>query len=217
MKYLRILLLVAGIALIGGSAFFLVKNHMRAAEAHGWPRAQARIVASEVRTLHRTEVGNEGDFMPAVRFDYVVNGRTFHGDTIWLDERRSFGSQNVAARELAFLEVGTETEVLYNPANPREAALIVEERAWPNIFLLVLGVMLAGIGWGLWRMRPPPKPMPQAQPQPQPQPQPQGQMQMPPQMQKPPQAQMPGQGQAQPQMQFSIGAAAPRPEATPQG
>jgi hypothetical protein len=158
MKYLRILMLVAGMALIAGSGFFLVKNHMRAAEAHGWPRAQGRILASEVRTIHAQEVGNAGDFLPYVRYDYRVNGRVFQGETIWLDERRSFGSANVAARELAFLEAGTTAEVMYNPANPREAALIVEERAWPKIFLLVLGLLLAGSGWWLRRLEPPKPP-----------------------------------------------------------
>ncbi|HYD11286.1 MAG TPA: DUF3592 domain-containing protein [Allosphingosinicella sp.] len=156
MKYLRILMLAAGLILIAGSAGFLVKNHLRASEARAWPRAQGRIVESQVRTLHATELGNEGDFMPYVRYDYAVNGRIFHGDTIWLDERRSFGSANVAARELAFLETGTAVDVRYNPADPREAALNVEENAWPKIFLLMLGVLLFGLGRWLRRRLPPP-------------------------------------------------------------
>jgi hypothetical protein len=157
MKYLRILMLAAGLILIGGSAFFLVKNHLRAAEARAWPVAQGRVVESRVRTLHAQEIGNTGEYMPWVRYDYVVQGRTLHGDTIWLDDaRRSFGSANVAARELAFLETGTAVEVRYNPANPREAALTIEEHAWPKIFLLVLGVILAGVSWWLRRILPPP-------------------------------------------------------------
>ncbi len=156
MKYLRILLLAAGLILIAGSAFFLVRNHLRAAEARAWPSAQGRIVESRIRTIHVQEVGNTGDFMPYVRYDYVVEGRTLHGDTIWLDERRSFGSANVAARELAFLEAGTAIEVKYNPANPGEAALTIEENAWPKIFLLMLGALLAGLGWWLRRLAPPP-------------------------------------------------------------
>lgn len=156
MKYLRILMLAAGLVLIGVSGFFLVKNHLRAAEARAWPIAQGRVMASQVRILHAQEVGDTGDFMPWVRYDYVVGGRTFHGDTIWLDDaRRSFGSANVAARELAFLETGTAIEVRYNPADPREAALTIEEHAWPKIFLLVLGVFLAGLGWWLRRLQPP--------------------------------------------------------------
>ena len=157
MKYLRILLLAAGLALVAGSTFFLVKNHLRAAEARAWPIAQGRVVESRVSTLHAAEVGNTGEFMPRVRYDYVVQGRAFHGDTIWLDDaRRSFGSANVAARELAFLETGTQVEVRYNPANPREAALTIEEHAWPKILLLFLGVVLAGLGWWLRRLLPTP-------------------------------------------------------------
>jgi hypothetical protein len=155
MKYLRILLLAAGLILVAGSAGFLVRNHLRAAEARAWPSAQGRIVESRVRTIHPQEVGTSGDFMPTVRYDFVVQGRTFRGDTIWLDERRSFGSVNVAARELAFLEAGSTVEVKYNPANPREAALTIEENAWPKIFLLMLGALLAGLGWWLRRLAPP--------------------------------------------------------------
>jgi hypothetical protein len=156
MKYLRILMLVAGMSLMATSGFFLIRNHMRAAEARAWPRAQARILASEVRTLHAQEVGNTGDFLPYVRYEFVVRGRTYRGDTLWLDERRSFGSANVAARELAFLQAGTETGVMYNPADPREAALGVEENAWPKILLLFVGMLLASLGWWMRRLTPPP-------------------------------------------------------------
>lgn len=156
MKYLRILLLAGGLSLIAGSGFFLVKNHLRAAEARAWPTAQGRIVESQVRTIHAQEVGNAGDFLPYVRYDYAVQGRAFRGDTIWLDERRSFGSANVAARELAFLEAGTAVEVKYNPENPREAALTIEENAWPKIFMLLGGILLAGLGWWLRGLAPPP-------------------------------------------------------------
>ena len=142
MKYLRIAVLIAGLIMLGAGITLFAKNSLRAAEARNWPRAQARITESRVETLHRHEVGNAGDFMPHVRYDYVVQGRTFHGATLWLDERRSFGSANVAARELAFLETGTEAEVLYNPRDPREAALMVDKPTWRYLFLALLGALL---------------------------------------------------------------------------
>ena len=143
MKYLRIVMLLAGVAMIAGGAFFFTRNYLRTVETRSWPHAQARITESRVETLHQQEVGNSGDFMPHVRYDYVVQGRTFHGDTLWLDERRSFGSANVAARELAFLETGTEAEVLYNPRDPHEAALMVDKPTWRYFFLALLGALLA--------------------------------------------------------------------------
>ena len=146
MKYLRIAVLVLGIALmIGGSAVF-ARNYLRTVETRNWPRTQARITDSRVDTLHRQEVGNEGDFLPHVRYDYVVQGRTLHGDTLWLDERRSFGSANVAARELAFLETGSQVEVLYNPQDPREAALMVDKPTWRYVLLALLGGLFVWLG-----------------------------------------------------------------------
>lgn len=155
MKYLRIVMLVVGMTMMAGSATFLIKNYMRGAEARGWPRVQARIVESRVMTIHAQEVGNAGDFLPHVRYDYAVRGRAFHGETIYLDERRSFGSANVAARELAFLEAGSEVEVMYNPHDPQEAALIVDKPTWRYFFLFLFGGLLTRLGWPRRRAKAP--------------------------------------------------------------
>jgi len=148
MKYLRIAVLMAGVIMLGAGAGLFARNYLRTAETRNWPRAQARITESRVETLHRQEVGNAGDFMPHVRYDYAVRGQNFHGDTLWLDEQRSFGSANVAARELAFLEAGTAVEVMYNPQDPREAALMIDKPTWRYFFLALLGALLT------WLARP---------------------------------------------------------------
>jgi hypothetical protein len=169
MKYLRIAVLLAGVILLAGGGFLFASNYLRSAEVRNWPRTQARITESRVDTLHRQEVGNAGDFMPHVRYDYVVRGQTFHGDVLWLDEHRSFGSANVAARELAFLEAGTEVEVMYNPQDPHEAALMIDKPSWRYFFLALLGLLFVRLGWGFWRMQPgPQQPMPQPGMQPRP-------------------------------------------------
>jgi hypothetical protein len=200
MKYLRIVMLLAGVALMAWGATVLVRNQLRGAEVHGWPRAEGRITLSRVDTLHRQEVGNEGDFYPHVRYDYVVNGRTFHGETLYLDEHRSFGSANVAARELVFLEVGAPAEVMYNPQNPREAALIVDKPTWRYFFIFLFGALLSWLSWRLRKVQPrpamqPPMPgLPPGMPGLPPGMQGQPQLQVQPGMQAPPQrqAQLPG-------------------------
>lgn len=201
MKYLRIVMLLAGVALMAWGGIVLVRNQLRGAEVHGWPRAEGRITLSRVDTLHATEVGNAGDFYPHVRYDYVVNGRTFHGETLYLDEHRSFGSANVAARELVFLEVGAQAEVLYNPQNPQEAALIVDKPTWRYFFIFLFGALLTWLCWRLRKIQPR-QPMPQMQPQMggRPQMQPQPQLQVQPGMQAPPQMQpqLPGGQGSQP-------------------
>jgi hypothetical protein len=191
MKYLRIVMLLAGVALMAWGAVVLVRNQLRGAEVHGWPRAQGRITLSRVDTLHATEVGNAGDFYPHVRYDYTVHGRTFHGDTMYLDEHRSFGSANVAARELVFFETGADVEVMYNPADPQEAALVVDKPTWRYFFIFLFGGLLAALAWRLRKVQPRPQPMPQPQGQPQPHMQAQAQLQAQPQ----PQPQLPPGGQ----------------------
>jgi len=95
MKYLRIAVLLVGMVMVIGGGTLFARNYLRTAEVRNWPRTQARITDSRVDILHRQEVGNAGDFMPHVRYDYAVHGQRFRGDTLWLDERRSFGSANV--------------------------------------------------------------------------------------------------------------------------
>ena len=154
MKYLRIVMLLVGMAMVIGGGALFAKNYARTVATGNWPRAQARVTESRVETLHRQEVGNAGDFMPHVRYDYVVRGRTFRGDTLWLDEHRSFSSANVAARELAFLEAGTEVEVIYNPQDPREAALMVDKPTWRFFFLALLGALLSWVARPKRRAKP---------------------------------------------------------------
>jgi hypothetical protein len=129
-----------------------------------------------------------------------VQGRTLHGDTLWLDEHRSFGSANVAARELAFLEVGIDTEVMYNPQNPAEAALMVDKPTWRYFFLALLGLLVARLGWGFWRVQPQ-QPMPQPGMPARPGMQAPPGMQLPPGMQPQPGMQLPPGMQPQPGMQ----------------
>lgn len=203
MKYLRIAVLLAGLIMLGGGGYTFARNYIRTAEVRNWPRTQAQVTDSRVDILHRQEVGNEGDFMPHVRYDYAVGGRTYHGDTMWLDERRSFGSANVAARELAFLETGTATEVIYNPQAPREAALMIDKPTWRYLFLALLGLLFIRLAWRL-KLPPRPQPMPQPMPgqpmpgqPPQPVPQSRPQLQAQPQLQAPPEAPIPAQVQVQ--------------------
>jgi hypothetical protein len=155
MKYLRIAMLVLGMALMIGSAGLFAKNYFRAAEARSWPRARARITESRVETLQAEAVGTAGDFRPVIRYDYSAGGHVHHGNIIWLDEHRSFGSQPVAARELVFWETGAEVEVMYNPRDPQEAALIVDKPTWRYFFLFLLGALLARLGWPRRRAKAP--------------------------------------------------------------
>lgn len=156
LKYLRIVMLALGMILMIGSAGFFAKNYLRTADARGWPHAQGRITESRVETVQAEAVGTAGDFRPVLRYDYRVGGHVLHGHVAWLDENRSFDSAAVAARELVSWEAGSEVEVMYNPHDPAEAALIVDKPTWRYFFLFLLGALLTRLGW--------PKRRPKAQP-----------------------------------------------------
>lgn len=140
-------MLALGMILMIGSAVFFARNHFRTADARSWPRARGRVMESRVETVQAEAVGTPGEFLPLVRYDYSAGGHMHHGHVVWLDENRTFDSAAVASRELVFLEAGSEVEVMYNPHDPAEAALIVDKPTWRYFFLFLLGALLTGLGW----------------------------------------------------------------------
>jgi hypothetical protein len=153
LKYLRIVMLALGMILMVGSAGIFARNHFRTTEARSWPRARGRVVESRVATVQAEAIGTPGEFFPLVRYDYSAGGHVHHGHVVWLDENRTFDSAAVASRELVSWEAGAEVEVMYNPRDPAEAALLVDKPGWRYFFLFLLGALLTRLGWPKRRPR----------------------------------------------------------------
>jgi hypothetical protein len=113
------------ILIIGGLVFYLYRQNKRSAAvraaAQAWSDTTGTVVSSTIK-VRRT--GRSRSEVPVVVYQYVVNGHTYHGETLRAGDR--FFSVRLAgqAREsMARYPAGASVKVYYNPADPAESAL----------------------------------------------------------------------------------------------
>jgi hypothetical protein len=111
--------------IVGGLVFFLYRQYQRSttarAAAQTWTAAPGMVVSS---TLRVKRTGRSRSEIPVVVYQYVVNGKTYHGETVRAGEK--FFSARLAgqAREtVARYPAGSSVTVYYDPANPANSAL----------------------------------------------------------------------------------------------
>jgi hypothetical protein len=128
---------------IAGSIVWKMHDVQRAAR---WPSAQARIVRSRLRAVHRqgsgeaTTVGN----VPEIEYVFSVEGVEYRGHRIGVGEIAADSPEARAAVER--YTVGRTAPVFYNPANPREAVLERDAPASATVMYgIAAGVMLVGL------------------------------------------------------------------------
>lgn len=119
-----------------------------AVRSNSWPRAEGRVVRSELASISEFAPGAElpTRYWPEVEYAYAVDGEEFQGDAIRLDGlRRGPGmgdGREEAEAVLAQYPVGEAVDVYYDPKRPRTATLIRGATA-SNLFVPVFCVVLA--------------------------------------------------------------------------
>jgi predicted RNA-binding Zn-ribbon protein involved in translation (DUF1610 family) len=153
------MLLAIGIALLGGSVFAFVRASERAAAAGEWPTAEGRVLTADVEERYETSTDSDGStrttrmLYPKVTYAYAVGGRSFRNDDIWLMGQQGFSSPASAFDVLRSYPQGRPVTVHYDPADPADAALILEGTPW---WVFLIGAMgLAWLAAGLFAFRPP--------------------------------------------------------------
>ena len=150
-SFLFLLLLLAigiGVTLHG------IRGLKTSLEAQSWPTTTARVIDTDV-SYQRGTSSSTGAYYPRVRYQYVVNGRTYTGDRIWTT---NMGSTRGWARSIIDeFPPGSEVTVYYDPADPANA-LLKPGNSTPAILMLLLGILLtvipAGGAWLILRYRP---------------------------------------------------------------
>ena len=147
-----------GAVVAAGSIAWYVWASGRVAEARQWPSAEGRVLASRVDE-DRSE-GYETDsqgrrrhyvdhtYHARVQYSYRVGDRTYTSDRIWLADGEAGDDAAGAQAFLADYPPGGEVELVYNPADPSDAALIVE--APTHLIFLVTGLGLAFLAVGVF-------------------------------------------------------------------
>ena len=130
-----------GLVLMTGGLYALWHERevkRRAESARYWPRAEGRIVASELRL-----VGSRPDVEAFIAYEYDVAGKRLSGQAVAVGER-TLSESEAAKRRLTRYPEGTPVEVLYNPENPFEAYLEARDTLSLAYPFVAGGIAVAG-------------------------------------------------------------------------
>jgi hypothetical protein len=164
MTWISVILGAVGLGVIGWGLWQLLK----AARTRKWPTASGTLLTSTV--THREALPPDRDddgpsrprspetlYRAAVTYRYQVDGRTFTGDRLGLDEVET-SSEPHARHVSERFKSGAPVTVYYDPANPALAILQpgIRPASWLGvaigvIFLIISTAMLLFVRW--WYLR----------------------------------------------------------------
>lgn len=126
----RIVFCALGLLSIGTGITIFLQN----VRVHRWSTTKGKILESAV-------TGFDEDFV-AIKYQYKVKGVTYIGDRFNVSK----GSVGNAPEVVKRYQPGGIVDVLYNPENPKECALVRDHPAVSILMVLVgLGFFLFGI------------------------------------------------------------------------
>ena len=147
-----------GAVVTAGSIAWYVWASGRVAEARQWPSTEGRVVASLVERDRRDgyETDSQGrrrhyvdtTYHARVEYSYQVDGRTYTSDRIWIADGEAWEERSGAEDFIAQYPPGSEVELVYNPTDPSDAALIVD--APTRLIFIVTGMGLAFLAVGVF-------------------------------------------------------------------
>lgn len=127
----RVVFCLLGLAAIATGINIFLQN----LRLNQWKTTQGKVLASEV-------TGFDEDFI-TIKYEYGVLGRKYIGDRFNVSKGSVAGATEVIKR----YQPGSVVDVLYNPDNPQECALV---RDHPGIPILMGFVGLVMLAFGLF-------------------------------------------------------------------
>lgn len=147
--YGYLIILYVGIAFLAYGVYVLL-NH---SSAKSWPTVEGKLTA-----LSYVEEFETGEYRviylaPKPKYDYVVNGVSYQGNTFCLDTKSGWiEERKVSKTSNFFCNVGDSLEVRYNPKNPAKSILQVllsPKRKSHYLAICVSGILLMAVSIGL--------------------------------------------------------------------
>ena len=120
-----------------------------------WPRVRGIVTRSTITTRDIRSIDEERKiFRPTIRYKYQVNGQSYVGRWVHhhskkfplLNENREMDRAK-ATKSAGRFPVGTEVEIIYNPADPAEAFL---KSGWGWIPIVILVAFSCFLYVDLW-------------------------------------------------------------------
>ncbi len=135
--------MVLGLLAALGGAILFGASEFKAWATRDWSTAQGRVIASSIQP----PANGRRSFYPRVRYRYQVSGRSFESTRIWLASEHGFDREQQAEYFLRAYAAGAPVAVHYNPIDPAEAALAIDDTDPTGIVVGLMGLMFAGAGW----------------------------------------------------------------------
>jgi hypothetical protein len=136
---------------MGGIWLYVTINGMKLAEASSsWPSTTGIIADTWID--RETSSDADGDvqtnFKPHVRYNYEVNGGSFHSTRVDFGPQPSYSSSSRAEDYLSKYPVGSAVEVFYNPEDFGDAVLL-REASGSTISLIgsIVFIIFSVVGW----------------------------------------------------------------------
>lgn len=126
------------------------RDQQRVNAARGWESVTGKVISASVERVSlpvRVQTSTNAyrwavRYAPALVYEYIVNGRLYHGSRLRLGARLASSDASSAEREIARYSVGGQVIVWYDPANPADSTLErgIHWAVWTQ--WLVSGIML---------------------------------------------------------------------------
>lgn len=151
MHWSRILLLALGLLFAAGGTGYYLYASSRIASAADWPTAQGQVVDSLIDSETRRSGSGSSRretqvWIARITYRYEAGGQSLTGNRIWLTAQTDFSTPEAARSFIAAYPPGGAVAVHYDPANPADAALIIESKLWPILILAGVGGVLILLG-----------------------------------------------------------------------
>jgi hypothetical protein len=141
----QIILNAIWVAVIAIAIVFMVYDSRRFEAARQWPSVEGRVVDSGWDS--NSSRGQTSSYSARVRYRYRVGDRVYEGHRIWPTAGVSFDTESAARNFVRPWAAGAPVRVYYDPANPADAALVIESMGGPAIFIILIALMLIAGTW----------------------------------------------------------------------
>lgn len=140
---IRLFFVLAGLAILVPATGYYLYAQYRASAAQFWPRAQAQVLRSHVRSTYSRsdDGGGSTSYYAIVLYRYEVGGVRYDNDNVWLNGPATTHRPEEAQAVVDAYPAGRPALVPYNPDDPMDAALVLNRPRWQLLFFTAFGLI----------------------------------------------------------------------------
>lgn len=125
-----------------------LRQSSRARQTRSWTATTGRILESRVELLRAADEEGPARHAFVIRYAYEARGRPQESDQVWIGSATASMSEDPGSprRWVERFPAGTEVQVWFDPADPRQAVLVRDVPPAQVTATVVVGAALVAIG-----------------------------------------------------------------------